>query len=94
MSMLEIYNEAVYDLLGKARQSSPGVTAKTSLDIRQNAAGGTSVPGLTEVVVSGMAEVSAQLERGGKNRAVGAHDMNEHSSRSHMIFNVRGAGFD
>lgn len=37
-----------------------------------------------------MAEVKAQLERGGKNRAVGAHDMNEHSSRSHMIFNVRG----
>lgn len=37
-----------------------------------------------------MEEVSAQLERGGKNRAVGAHDMNEHSSRSHMIFNVRG----
>lgn len=37
-----------------------------------------------------MSEVAAQLRRGGKNRAVGAHDMNERSSRSHMIFNVRG----
>lgn len=37
-----------------------------------------------------MSEVVAQLARGGRNRAVGAHDMNEHSSRSHMIFNVRG----
>lgn len=52
MSMMEIYNEAVYDLLGNtkdSRQSPPGGNAKTSLDIRQNAAGGTSVPGLTEV---------------------------------------------
>lgn len=52
MSMMEIYNEAVYDLLrveNKAKASSPGGGAKTSLDIRQNAAGGTSVPGLNEV---------------------------------------------
>lgn len=52
MTMMEIYNEAVYDLLGSpkdSRQSPPGGHAKTSLDIRQNAAGGTSVPGLTEV---------------------------------------------
>lgn len=40
--------------------------------------------------MSAMPEVAAQLEQGGRNRAVGAHDMNEHSSRSHMIFNVRG----
>lgn len=51
MSMMEIYNEAVYDLLGKAQKSSPGPAGKTSLDIRQNAAGGTSVPGLTEVML-------------------------------------------
>lgn len=54
MSMMEIYNEAVYDLLGAdnakdSRQSPPGGSTRTSLDIRQNAAGGTSVPGLTEV---------------------------------------------
>lgn len=54
MSMMEIYNEAVYDLLRTeskdSRQSaSPGGGTKTSLDIRQNATGGTSVPGLTEV---------------------------------------------
>ena len=40
--------------------------------------------------MAALSEVTAQLERGGKNRAVGAHDMNERSSRSHMIFNVRG----
>ena len=45
-----------------------------------------------QVPVASLQEVSAQLERGGKNRAVGAHDMNERSSRSHMIFNVRGEG--
>ncbi|CAN0335444.1 unnamed protein product, partial [Laminaria digitata] len=96
MSMMEIYNEAVYDLLDadvKDQRQSPTIgSAKTSLDIRQNAAGGTSVPGLTEVQVAALSEVTAQLERGGKNRAVGAHDMNERSSRSHMIFNVRVEG--
>ena len=45
-----------------------------------------------QVPVASMQEVSTQLERGGKNRAVGARDMNERSSRSHMIFNVRGEG--
>lgn len=43
MSMMEIYNETVFDLL-RADNAS-----KTSLDIRQRAGGGTNVPGLTEV---------------------------------------------
>ena len=43
MSMMEIYNETVFDLL-----RAEG-TSKKSLDIRQSAGGGTSVPGLTEV---------------------------------------------
>ncbi|CAN0464364.1 unnamed protein product [Ascophyllum nodosum] len=86
MSMMEIYNETIFDLL-RADGS-----CKTSLEIRQRAGGGTGVPGLTEVPVASMQEVSTQLERGGKNRAVGARDMNERSSRSHMIFNVRVEG--
>lgn len=54
MSMMEIYNEAVYDLLStnssdKDKEGRRNNTVKTSLDIRQNAAGGTSVQGLTEV---------------------------------------------
>lgn len=57
MSMMEIYNEAVFDLLAPSptkdggRRSSSGVgdKEKTSLDIRQNKAGGSSVQGLTEV---------------------------------------------
>lgn len=50
MSMMEIYNEAVYDLLGTPEKDSrsPNGASRKGLDIRQNAAGGTSVPGLTE----------------------------------------------
>ena len=45
MSMMEIYNETIFDLL-RADGSS-----KTSLEIRQRAGGGTGVPGLTEVLL-------------------------------------------
>lgn len=44
MSMMEIYNEAVYDLLGVYKEGS-----KKSLDIRQTPSGGTNVPGVEEV---------------------------------------------
>ena len=45
MSMMEIYNETIFDLL-RADGS-----CKTSLEIRQRAGGGTGVPGLTEVLL-------------------------------------------
>ena len=44
--------------------------------------------GLTEVQVAVPDHVFEILERGRCNRAVGAHDMNEHSSRSHSIFTI------
>ena len=35
-----------------------------------------------------MAQVEELMKQGQKNRAVGSHDMNEHSSRSHSIITV------
>ncbi|CAM9964001.1 unnamed protein product, partial [Discosporangium mesarthrocarpum] len=96
ISMMEIYNETVRDLLDPTLSSkgtkSPNAATSKGLEIRQTVSGGTNVPGLTETEVKGMSEVMATLEQGAKNRAVGAHDMNEHSSRSHMIFSVRAMG--
>ena len=48
--------------------------------------GGSVVVGLTEYDVTSAEEVTALMEQGQANRAVGAHDMNEHSSRSHLLF--------
>jgi len=63
--------------------------AKTApaLDVRQTSEGNT-VPGLTEVAVTAAAEVLQLMAKGQGNRAVGAHDMNEHSSRSHSILTL------
>ena len=80
--MLEIYNESLRDLLGD--QSA-------KLDIRQTPQGN-SVPGLTEIDVTSVEQVLQLMESGQGNRAVGAHDMNEHSSRSHSILTIQARG--
>ena len=84
-SMLEIYNESILDLLD-------GGAAREKLEIRQGPEGNV-VAGLTEVAVHSPEQVAELMARGQANRAVGSHDMNEHSSRSHSILtiNVRGA---
>ncbi|KAG5188268.1 P-loop containing nucleoside triphosphate hydrolase protein [Tribonema minus] len=82
LSVLEIYNESIYDLLSDSA-TTKGERGR-GLDIRQGAAG-IIVPGLAAVEVDSMEMVTAQLEQANKARAVGSHDMNEHSSRSHMI---------
>lgn len=47
-----------------------------------------TLPGLTEVAVTASPEVSELMIKANKNRAVGSHDMNEHSSRSHSILTM------
>eukprot|EP00562_Extubocellulus_spinifer_P020182 CAMPEP_0178588094 /NCGR_PEP_ID=MMETSP0697-20121206/26830_1 /TAXON_ID=265572 /ORGANISM="Extubocellulus spinifer, Strain CCMP396" /LENGTH=1481 /DNA_ID=CAMNT_0020224381 /DNA_START=164 /DNA_END=4609 /DNA_ORIENTATION=+ len=86
VSMLEIYNDEVYDLL------APPVAAggkKTHLDVRRGKDGLVEVPGLVKEGVCCLEDVVAVLSRGNENRATATTNMNEHSSRSHMILNVR-----
>ena len=87
-SMLEIYNESIRDLLVEPTSIGGGKFAELAkLDIRQTA-NGNVVAGLTEMDVSEPEEVMDLMNRGQRNRAVGAHDMNEHSSRSHSILTL------
>ncbi len=79
--MLEIYNETVLDLL------SDDATPK-GLDIRQNPAGGVHVPDLNVVSVACLDDVIKVMAHGYSNRAVGSHNVNEHSSRSHLVLSV------
>jgi kinesin family member C2/C3 len=83
LTMLEIYNETIRDLLISNDRDSK----ETRLDIRHTA-DGSSVSGLTEISVSDAETVFQILERGRSNRAVGSHDLNEHSSRSHLILTI------
>ncbi|KAE9017236.1 Kinesin-like protein [Phytophthora rubi] len=79
-SYLEIYNEDIRDLLSD--------DAKKKLGLKESADGTVYVKDLTEVVVRDVESMNNVMNRGFKNRTVGATLMNEGSSRSHSIFTV------
>jgi kinesin family protein C2/C3 len=97
LGMLEIYNDEVYDLLSA---SADGVSAsakkrearqngeKATLDIRRSEDGRIEVPGLRKEPVGSITDVMNLLRRGNANRATASTDLNEHSSRSHMVLAV------
>ena len=78
-SYLQIYNEAISDLLKPER---------SNLTIREDPKRGVYVDGLSEWVVRSPAEIYGLMERGGAVRATGETKMNEVSSRSHAVFIV------
>ncbi|XP_068892440.1 kinesin-like protein KIF12 isoform X2 [Tenebrio molitor] len=81
-SYLEIYNEKVIDLL------NPG-SARKPLAVRwSKKARGFFVENLFTVDCEELDDLIAVLEEGLRNRAVGKHNMNEFSSRSHTILTV------
>ncbi|CAL1594262.1 unnamed protein product [Knipowitschia caucasica] len=83
MSMLEIYNETLNDLL------TPG----SSLDLRVQGKS-VSVPGLTQVQVQTEADILSTMETGEKNRKIAATQMNTQSSRSHLVVALEVEGSD
>jgi hypothetical protein len=86
-ALVEVYNETLRDLLASPAQASPRAAGRPSkLEIRHGADGGIEVPGLTARRVPDAAAAAAALSAGSSNRAVGVTDMNQHSSRSHLVF--------
>ena len=86
VGMLEIYNDEIYDLLGPP-QSKGG--KKSILDVRRGSTGLIEIPDLKREKVQSLQAVMKLLARGNTNRATATTNMNEHSSRSHMILQVR-----
>lgn len=80
LMIAEIYNETVKDLLG---------TKPKKLEVKQNPDGSTLVVGLTEIGVDSVEAVLACMERAQSNRSVMKTDMNDESSRSHSIVQVK-----
>ena len=78
ISMLEIYNEQVRDLL-----RPPGAAAER-LEVT-TATGLTVIKGLTKQCVYTSDEVEKLITAGARHRAAGAHALNKDSSRSHSI---------
>ncbi|KAF2316879.1 hypothetical protein GH714_042220 [Hevea brasiliensis] len=78
VSMLEVYNEKIRDLLVENSNQPP-----KKLEIKQAAEGTQEVPGLIEARVYGTEEVWELLKSGSRARSVGSTSANELSSRSH-----------
>ena len=79
-SFVEIYNEEVRDLLGKNNDKA--------LEVREDPKKGTFVRDLCYVSLANTDDIAKCLDRGNKNRHVGATSMNDQSSRSHSLFTV------
>uniref|UniRef100_T1JZ75 Kinesin-like protein n=1 Tax=Tetranychus urticae TaxID=32264 RepID=T1JZ75_TETUR len=77
-SYLEIYQEQVRDLLCKDQSKR--------LELKERADIGVYVKDLSSFVCKSIKEIEHVMTVGNENRAVGATNMNEHSSRSHAIF--------
>lgn len=84
VSVIEIYNEMVRDLLSSS--------ADQKLDIKLNSDGHLHVPGLTWVSVQSQQDINRTFATGHKNRATACTNMNEHSSRSHALLCVEVIG--
>jgi kinesin family protein 15 len=79
-SMVELYNEKVYDLL----EPSPAV-----LQLRESISRGVYVEGQCEVVLETAEEALSCVVRGAEARRVGSTAMNRESSRSHTVFTLQ-----
>ncbi|WCJ31303.1 kinesin 3 [Euphorbia peplus] len=96
VSMLEIYNETIRDLLSTNRDSSrtDNGTPGKQYAIKHDTNGNTHVSDLTVVDVCSPREVSFLLDQAANSRSVGKTQMNEQSSRSHFVFTLRISGYN
>ncbi|KAL1500229.1 hypothetical protein AB1Y20_012898 [Prymnesium parvum] len=78
-SYLELYNEAINDLLNPE---------STNLQLRWQAKTGVFVENLLQVDCEGVADAIAVFAEGTRNRKVGSHLLNKDSSRSHCIMTL------
>ncbi|KGN64578.1 kinesin-like protein KIN-14C [Cucumis sativus] len=98
VSMLEIYNETIRDLLSTHRSGGSDITRTENgvlgkqYTIKHDANGNTHVSDLTIVDVCSIREISSLLQQAAHSRSVGRTQMNEQSSRSHFVFTMRISG--
>ncbi|CAK9004239.1 unnamed protein product [Durusdinium trenchii] len=83
VSMVEIYNEQVQDLL-----VPPKDRPKKGLEIRESQQLGIYIGGVSRRPVDSYASIEAVVEEGTENRTVGATLMNATSSRAHTVLTI------
>jgi len=80
VSILEVYNEDIRDLLNEGKGDD-------KLEVKMGEYGN-YVPGLTHISVTSMEQVLSLIARADRVRSSSTTNMNEHSSRSHMMLTV------
>ena len=80
--MVELYLESLKDLLKPKKQE------EKPLDIKENAHGMIVVEGANEIPLSSLEEANKIFEFGLENRKTASTNMNETSSRSHLVFSI------
>eukprot|EP00931_Biecheleriopsis_adriatica_P076794 TRINITY_DN5046_c0_g1_i1.p1 TRINITY_DN5046_c0_g1~~TRINITY_DN5046_c0_g1_i1.p1 ORF type:complete len:1104 (-),score=351.24 TRINITY_DN5046_c0_g1_i1:229-3540(-) len=83
VSMVEIYNEQVQDLL-----VPPKDRPKKGLDIRESSQLGIYIAGVSRRPVDSYVSIEAVVEEGTMNRTVGSTLMNATSSRAHTVLTI------
>lgn len=79
VSIVEIYMEKIKDLLD---------LSKDNLMIREDKIKGIYIQDVTEVYVASPEEIHQLIQKGNSNRSIAATNMNDQSSRSHMLFMI------
>ncbi|KAM3928590.1 uncharacterized protein RB166_006548 [Leptodactylus fuscus] len=82
LSMVEIYNEVIRDLLSRDPQD------KLDIKLLPDGSGQLHVPGLISKEVKSFRHIKKLLALGKKNRATFCTNMNERSSRSHALLTI------
>lgn len=88
VSMVEIYNETLRNLLG----DNP--TDKLDIKMHPDGSGQLYVPGLTKFTVESPEDINRVFELGHMNRATACTNLNEHSSRSHALLIITVVGYN
>ncbi|XP_063443446.1 kinesin-like protein klp-3 isoform X1 [Mytilus trossulus] len=84
VSLIEIYNETIQDLLTKEAKTLDLKTAGNKINI----------PGLTEVDIKTLDDIKKVMAMGDKNRTTASTKMNSTSSRSHLLLLLSVEGTD
>jgi len=99
MSMMEIYNETIRDLLIDSRESASVPRGGLTISTKKRGKRGTAstvteveIDGLTILPMGSARDMERALKIGAKSRAVGSHNVNERSSRSHLVLTIYAEG--
>ncbi|KAI7821551.1 P-loop containing nucleoside triphosphate hydrolase protein, partial [Gamsiella multidivaricata] len=85
LSYLEVYNEAIRDLLAKP---TPDTVKPQALHLREDSSKRVTIAGLSEHHPKGMDELMELVFKGNENRTISPTEANATSSRSHAVLQI------